>query len=106
MEIDHPRPTKFGHGNFFMTIKLQQKLALVVFLIALSGCLSEYEFNSYIDKDEKGKQVFVKDLNNCRQYLNIEKRSNEGSERSGEKLIREKNLLRTCMENKNWILQK
>ena len=89
-----------------MTIRKNQKLLLIIFLIIFSGCTSEYEFNSYENKFGKEKQVFVKDLNFCRQKLNQEKKLNEGSERVGEKLLRKNKLLRICMENENWLLKK
>ena len=89
-----------------MKIIKHQILLLCIFLIIFSGCMSEAEFHSYEDKDKKGSQAFVKDLKNCRQIINKEKRPSEGSEGAGEKLIRKKNLLHLCMEDDNWILKK
>lgn len=89
-----------------MTLKKKKKLLLIIFLINCLGCISEYEFNSYIDKDKKGSQVFARDLKNCREIINQEKRPIEGSEGAGEKLIRKKKLLHICMENGNWLLKK
>jgi hypothetical protein len=89
-----------------MKIIKHQILLLNIFLFLFSGCMSEAEFHSYEDKDKKGSQVFVKDLKNCRQIINQEKRPSEGSEGAGEKQIRKMNLIRVCMENENWILKK
>ena len=84
----------------FKAIKIFWVFHLGVIVIA---CQPLSNYDAYRDVKQKGKQIFKRNLQNCQiRALKITKRS-EGSEGAGERMKRERFILKKCMRKNNWI---
>lgn len=83
---------------------LWQSILILTFLgIFLVGCLTENKYEAYIDKKNKGKKLFLKDVQSCQAFSNDKIKRSEGSKGAGE-LLREKNFIFfSCMKRNYWV---
>ena len=79
---------------------------LFVIIFFISGCAPKTDYQSYEDKQEKGTQVFIKELQFCQIFSNENARQIEGSKGAGERFNHKNSIFRLCMKNKGWILRK
>lgn len=73
--------------------------------LLLPGCMPDTTYKAYEDQKGKGEQVFLKDLQACRRFVNQNMKPSEGSEGAGERKIRKRYLFLLCMEDHHWILK-
>ena len=100
------------HKNLFK-LKLRmvrENLRQVVFILCVSilyvsGCVSKTEYLSYEDKNGKGVEEFIKDLEFCQIYSSQNAKQIEGSKGAGERYLYENSIFLLCMKNKNWVLK-
>ena len=79
---------------------------LFVMIFFIPGCTPKTDYQSYEDKQEKGTQVFIKELQFCQIFSNKNARQIEGSKGAGERFNHKNSIFRLCMKNKGWILRK
>lgn len=79
---------------------------LIFFGFSLAGCLTEKNYEAYRDTKNKGKKLFLKDVQSCQAFSNENIKRSEGSKGAGE-LLREKNFIFfSCMKRNYWILER
>jgi hypothetical protein len=90
--------------------KVMQRLGEIIILsvltgIGITGCQLETNYKAYEDLNNKGEQVFLKDLQTCHDLTNQNKKHREGSEGAGEFFNRKRTLFRLCMESNYWTVK-
>ena len=88
-----------------MKMSLPKIMFYIFIMIWVTGCQTEKNYQAYKDPKKKGEQVFLKDLQACKDLTNQSKKRSEGSEGAGEFLNRRRELLRLCMDSKYWTVK-
>ena len=79
---------------------------LIIIIFMVSACQESVNYNNFLDSTNKGIVLFKLDLKSCQSYGQLHSKRSEGSQGSGERLLLKRNLVLSCMRNKQRTMKK
>jgi hypothetical protein len=81
-----------------------KRLAYILsYLVVISACQQSTEYDAFVDQNQQGKEIFLKEVDFCKKYADLHAVRNEGSQAAGERFIQKQKIFYVCMEKKQWV---